>query len=57
MADEPVGCEPVSGRNSLLTGNLQGILRKSGRLAKNCPSERSKISWLQDNSLQNETGN
>jgi hypothetical protein len=25
LADEPVGCEPVSGRNSLLTGNLQGI--------------------------------
>jgi transposase-like protein len=25
-------------------GNLQGILRKSGRLAKNCPQERSKIS-------------
>ncbi|PNE10239.1 MAG: hypothetical protein CR217_15445 [Beijerinckiaceae bacterium] len=36
---------------------IPGILRKSGRCAKNCPQERSKISQLQDNSLQNETGN
>jgi len=32
------------GKFPLLTGNLQGILPKSGRLAKNCPQERSKIS-------------
>src|ERR1700730_8995001 len=43
--------------NSLLAGNLQGILRKSGRLARICPSERSKISLLEDNSLETGTGN
>jgi hypothetical protein len=37
--------------------NLQGILRKSGRLARICPSERSKISLLEDNSLETGTGN
>src|ERR1700730_4855463 len=43
--------------NSLLAGNLQGILRKSGRLARIFPSERSKISLLEDNSLETGTGN
>src|ERR1700730_17255138 len=43
--------------NSLLAGNLQGILRKSGRLARICPSEHSKISLLEDNSLETGTGN
>ncbi len=43
--------------NSLLAGNLQGILRKFGRLARICPSERSKISLLEDNSLETRTGN
>jgi hypothetical protein len=56
VADEPVTGEPVSG-STLLAGNLQGILRISGRLARICPLERSKISWLEDNSLKTGTGN
>jgi hypothetical protein len=38
-------------------GKEQGILRKSGRLAKSRPSERSKISLLEDNSLEIGTEN
>jgi hypothetical protein len=30
LADETVGCQPVSDRNSLLAGNLQGIFAESG---------------------------
>ena len=42
MADEPVSGEPVCGANSLLTGGI--LHKKSGRLAKLYPSERSRIS-------------
>ena len=45
------------GRIPCYQGKEQGILRKSGRLAKSRPSERSKISLLEDNSLEIGTGN
>ena len=43
LAEERVNGEPVM-RVKFPQGTLQGILRKSGRLAKNCPQERSTIS-------------
>ena len=52
MADEPVNGEPVS------EARFPAIREKnSGRLAKSRPSERSKISSLEDNSLEIGTGN
>jgi hypothetical protein len=57
LADEAVSSEPVCEANSLRSGNLTGNFKKLGRLAKLHPSERSRISQLQENSLQNETGN
>jgi hypothetical protein len=36
---------------------MQGISTKIGPLRENCPTDRSKISWLQDNSLEIGTWN
>jgi hypothetical protein len=56
VADEPVNGEPVSGSKFPASREFAGNFTKIWPFGI-CPSERSKISLLEDNSLETGTGN
>src|SRR5438105_6639287 len=57
LAEDAVSCEPVSARNSLLTGKFTGILLESGSPPATSASVSSQFNGFRSNSLYNGTGN
>jgi hypothetical protein len=58
LADDPVGCEPVSGRNSLLSGKITGNFRKNASYQPEvCVNFAQKFGALWRDSLWRGTGN
>src|SRR5207253_5893809 len=57
LAEDAVSCEPVSERNSLLTGKFTGILLESGSPPATSASVSSQFNGFRSNSLYNGTEN